>query len=327
MSRPSLRDRSVLVTGGAGFIGSHLVDRLIAESPRRIVVVDNLWLGKRSNLTAARERHSAVRLHVADAASQTALREIVRRERVDVVFSLATIPLPASHARPRWAADRIMRMATVAAELCRLGEFATLMHCSSSEAYGTAVTAPMTEEHPLGALTPYAAAKAAADLVTRSYWETFGIDAAIVRPFNNYGPRQNEGDWAGVVPLTLRRLREGERPVIYGDGAQTRDFIFVEDTADALVRSYHEPRTRRRIVNVASGREITIADLIERLSILMGRPFDPIYRPERPADVHRHVADISLARELLGFEPRVGIDEGLRRTVEWYLGSRGKARA
>lgn len=327
MSLPSLRGRSVLVTGGAGFIGSHLVDRLVEEGPRRIVVVDNLWLGKRSNLAAARKRHPAVRLHVADAASQTALREIIRRERVEVVFSLATIPLPASHARPRWAADRITRMATVAAELCRLGEFATLMHCSSSEAYGTAVTVPMSEEHPLGALTPYAAAKAAADLVTRSYWETFGIDAAVVRPFNNYGPRQNEGDWAGVVPLTLRRLREGERPVIYGDGAQTRDFIFVEDTAHALVRAYLEPRTRRRIINVASGHEITIADLIERLSALMGRSFDPIYRPERAADVHRHVADVSLARELLGFAPRVGIDEGLRRTVEWYLSTGDKARA
>ena len=308
----------MLVTGGAGFIGSHLVDRLIEEAPRRIAVVDNLWLGKRGNLSEARARHRGVRLHVEDAASLTAMRRIVRRERTDVVFSLATIPLPASHARPRWAADRIVRMATVAAELCRLGEFATLVHCSSSEAYGSATTVPMREDHPLGALTPYAAAKAGGDLVTRSYWETFGIDATIVRPFNNYGPRQNEGDWAGVVPITLRRLRDGTPPIIYGDGSQTRDFIYVEDTADALVRAYLEPRTRRRVVNIGSGNEITIAELVARLARLMGRADEPIRQPERPADVRRHVADVSLARELLGFRPRVGIDEGLRRTVEWY---------
>ncbi len=208
--------KSVLVTGGAGFIGSHVVDRLVDRGARRIVVVDNLWLGTRENLRTARSRHRRIRLYVADATRLRTLREIVRREEVEVVFSLATIPLPASHERPRWAAETITRMALVVAELARLGEFQTLVQCSSSEVYGSAVRVPMTEDHTLNPLTPYAAAKAAADLVVRSYWETFDIDATIIRPFNTYGPRQNARGYAGVVPITLRRIRSGLPPVVFG---------------------------------------------------------------------------------------------------------------
>ncbi len=321
MAEPTLRGRSVIVTGGAGFIGSHLVDRLIGEDPAKITVVDNLWLGKRANLADARRR-SGVDLRVVDAASWTAMRKVLRRTQADVVFGLATIPLPASLARPRWATDRIVRMATVLAELVRLGEYGTLVYCSSSEAYGTAARVPMTEEHPYDVETPYAAAKAAGDLIVRSYWRTFGIDAVIVRPFNTYGPRQNDGDWAGIVPLTLRRLRDGVPPVIEGDGKQTRDLLYVSDTVEALVRAYRVTASRQRVVNVASGVEVSVLDIVRRLCRIAGYRGEIVHAPPRPADVRRHRGDATLARELLGFRPRVRLAEGLRRTVAWYLGAR-----
>lgn len=319
LGRPSLRGRSVAVTGGAGFIGSHVVDRLIRERPDRIVVVDDLSLGREANLLAARRAHDGVRLYRRDASRLTALREIVRRERVDVLFSLATVPLPASHVRPARTVNVIVRLASAAVEIARLGEIGALVHCSSSEVYGSAVRLPMAESHPLHAMTPYAAAKAAADLVVRSYWETFDIDAAIVRPFNTYGPRQNDRRFAAVIPATLRRIQAGRAPIIHGHGRQTRDLTYVTDVADAIVRAYLAPAARRRVTNVGSGFETSVADLVRRISELAGGVRPPVHTAARRADVSRQRADASAARALLGFRPRVPLDEGLARTVRWYL--------
>lgn len=306
------------MTGGAGFIGSHLVDRLLREDPAQICVVDDLWLGKRSNLRDAL-RDKRVELRVMDATRPRAMRSVLRAVGADVVFGLATIPLPASLVRPRWSTERIIRLATVLAELLRLGSYSTLIYCSSSEVYGTAVKTPMSETHPYNAETPYAAAKAAGDLIVRSYWRTFGVDAAIVRPFNTYGPRQNEGAYAGIVPLTLRRLREGSPPVIQGDGRQTRDLLYVTDTAEAIVRAYGCAATRGRAVNIASGVEVSVIETVRRLCRLMGYRGEIQRAPARPGDVRRHQGDASAARSLLGFRPKVGLAEGLRRTVAWYL--------
>lgn len=313
----SLRGASVVVTGGAGFIGSHLVDRLVREEPRRIDVIDDLWLGRRANLRDAVKR-GPVRLHIMDATSLAAVREVMRSARTDVVFDLATIPLPASLVRPRWAYERIVRLATVCVELARLGAYETLIHCSSSEVYGTAMRVPMSERHPLDAVTPYAAAKAAADLLVSAYWRTYGIDAAIVRPFNTYGPRQNRGDWAGVIPLMLDRIARGEPPQIQGDGSQTRDFLYVTDVADAILRAYQEPASRRRVLNIASGREVRIARLTALLLRLTRSRARAVHLPARAGDVRRHLGDASAAKRVLGFKPKVGLEEGLSRTVRWY---------
>jgi UDP-glucose 4-epimerase len=316
----TLTGKRVLVTGGAGFIGSHLVDRIIKDRPAAVAVVDNLFLGREENLADARAAFPALAFHREDASDYEAMARIVSDGKIDVVFNLAVIPLPTSLERPRWTVDVNVAIATVAAELLREGRYRTLIHFSSSEAYGTAQYAPMDEGHPLVPCTPYAASKAAGDHVVLAYRETFGIDAAIVRPFNNYGPRQNDGAYAGIIPIVVRRALRGEGTVISGDGEQTRDFTFVRDTAEAAVRVYGDPATRGHVLNVATGRESSINALVRQILRVMQSDAGITYGPPRPGDVLRHCGGIGLLRELTGYVPALMTDDALLETIDWYRG-------
>ena len=320
--RPSLAGKSVLVLGGAGFIGSHLVDRLVDEGVRRVSVVDNLFLGREANLTQARERlGDALRFHRLDGTDDEALAGVIGEDETEVVFNLAVVPLPASLEHPRWSVEHNVRLALIPCELLRVGLFETLIHVSSSEAYGSAAYVPMDEAHPPVPSTPYAASKLAGDQIVLSYQHTFGLDAAIVRPFNNFGPRQNAGSYAGIIPIVVSRATAGESIEIFGDGEQTRDFVFVRDTADAMIRMYEEPATRGRVVNVASGREVSVNDLVRLLLDAIGSDVPVRHVEPRPGDVRRHWASIDLARELIGYEPSTSLRDGLAETVAWYLRS------
>ena len=314
----SLRNRSVLVTGGAGFIGSHLVDKLIKKEPDNLVVVDNFFLGKESNLRDAKENFDKLKIYHEDASNFTKMKKILREENIEVVFNLAIIPLPTSLAKPKWSVEVNVGITNVLCNLIREGVFDTLIHCSSSEAYGSAQYVPMDEKHPLNPTTPYAMSKAATDHLVLSFYQTFEIDATIVRPFNNYGPRQNEKAYAGVIPTTIKRILDGLPPIIFGDGEQTRDYIFVTDTAKAMIDVHKYKKTRGEVINIASGKEISISELIRRTSEIMGYNDSPIYKEERIGDVRRHLADISLAKKLIGFEPSIGIEDGLKKTIQWY---------
>jgi UDP-glucose 4-epimerase len=314
----SLKNRSVLVTGGAGFIGSHLVDRIISEEPENLVIVDNFFLGKESNLKEAQKIYPGLKIYREDASSQEKMEEIVKNECIDVLFNLAVIPLPASFSKPRWTFEHNVDISLTMCELARNDFFDTLIHFSSSEAYGTCEYAPMDENHPLKGKSPYAASKAASDQLIFSYYRTFGIKASIVRPFNNYGPRQNEGTYAGVIPLTIKRILNNEAPVIYGDGKQTRDYLYVTDTADAAVSVYINTNTRGKVLNIASGKEISIETLIKAIATYLHCDIPIVYGPERQGDVRRHIANIFLAEDLIEFRPTVGLEEGLTRTISWY---------
>lgn len=313
-----LTSKSVLVTGGAGFIGSHLVDRIIQESPSNLVVVDNLFLGKETNLNSARGAFPAIKFYQQDVSDYAEMKKIVTREKVEVIFNLAVIPLPTSLEQPRYTVDTNVAIATVASELLREGFCKTLIHFSSSESYGTAEYVPMDELHPIRPSTPYAASKVAGDHVVLSYRETFDTDVSILRPFNNFGPRQNEGLYAGIIPIVVRRASMGEPIIIYGDGEQTRDFIFVRDTADAAVRIYEAEQTRGQIINVATGQELSINRLVRAILEIMESGVPVIHQQPRPGDVRRHCGGIERARKLIGFEPRTALDSGLVETVAWY---------
>ncbi|MBT5472164.1 MAG: NAD-dependent epimerase/dehydratase family protein, partial [Nitrospina sp.] len=221
--------KRILVTGGAGFIGSHLVDNLLSEGVEHVAVVDNFFLGKESNLSQATKKYKdKVKIYREDAAEFSSMEAVCGKEKPDVVFNLATKALLYSFFNPPGAYRVNVDIAENFGELLRKKVFGKLIHVSTSEVYGTARQNSMAEDHPLMAETSYAAGKAAADLLLTSYVNMFDLDITIVRPFNNYGPRQNEGALAAVIPETIKRIRSGQEPFIEGDGLQTRDFIYVE---------------------------------------------------------------------------------------------------
>ncbi|MCX7521044.1 NAD-dependent epimerase/dehydratase family protein [Microbacterium sp. STN6] len=315
----SVKSKSVLVTGGAGFIGSHLVDRLIQDDPKNLVVVDNYFLGHEDNLVAARAARSDLEVIRLDAADLAAMQDVVTARRIDTVFDLAVVPLPTSLTYPAWTVQTNIGIATTFCEISRRGLIERLVHYSSSEAYGSARYVPMDEQHPHDAITPYAASKSAEDHIIHSYVQTFGIDATIVRPFNNIGPRQNPGTYAGIVPIVVKRVLDGVPIEIHGDGEQTRDLTFVRDSANMTVKIYDSPDCRGKVLNVATGHETSMNELVRRLLMILEAPNHPIvHTPARPGDVRRHCADVSQLTELLGERPQPLSDEQLAETVDWY---------
>lgn len=314
----SLHARSALVTGGAGFIGSHLVDALVAAGLERIVVLDNLWLGSVENIAAALE-HDAVRFVEGDCSDLALLHEIAA-DPFDYCFNLAVIPLPHSLEHPKQNIDHNVAMTTAVCELGRAGRYRRLVQYSSSEVYGTAQTAEMDETHEIRPHTPYAAAKAATDLVAESYGVTFGQEMALIRPFNTYGERQNSGSYAGLIPAVVTRVRNAEPVLIHGDGFQSRDLTYVGDQVQGVLAAVQCEQARGRWINLGSGREATVNELVALILAAMGVPDHPIeHVPQRIGDVRRHLSDVSLARRLFGYDPPTDLADGIARTVSWYV--------
>jgi len=308
-----------LVTGGAGFVGSHLVDRLIQEGASRIVVVDNFFLGNEHNLDEAKQAFPDLEVIRLDASNLSAMQDVVTSHGVETVFDLATIPLPTSLTYPHFTMQTNIGITSAFCEIARRGLIERLVHMSSSEAYGSGRYVPMDEDHPHDALTPYAAAKSAEDHILRSFVSTFGIDATIIRPFNNYGPRQNPGSYAGIIPIIVQKVRAGEPILIHGDGEQTRDFTFVRDTADFAVAIHDTPECRGEEINVATGVGTSINTLVHRMLDIMGKSDHPVeYIEARPGDVRRHMADVTKLKKLLGRQPEVLNVDALAETIAFY---------
>lgn len=312
-----LKNKSILVTGGTGFVGSHVVDRLIQEQPEKIVVASNFFLGNINNLKCAQDNFSNLKIVRCDVSDYEEIRETVIENNIDLVFNMSVIPLSASLVKPEWAVRKNIDMTLNICRLQRKEKFKTLIQFSSSEAYGSAKSIPMDESHIMDPTTPYSASKAATDHIALSYYHTFGCDTAVIRPFNQYGPRQSINKYAALIPLTIDRMMRNKEVVIFGDGEQTRDFLYATDTADATVEICKNKATRGKIINVASGKEITINSVVGKIAELLEykKPF--VYKEARPGDVRRHRADILLIKNLVDWEPKVGFDEGIRKTVKW----------
>ena len=309
----------ILVTGGAGFIGSHLVDALLDSGAESVAVVDTFFLGHETNLEPARSRHGgALTVYREDAGDLGAMTAVCRAERPDIAFNLATKALLYSFFNPVGAFQVNVSIAAALAELLRNKALPKLVNVSSSEVYGTAQQISMGEDHPLLAETSYAAGKAAADLLLMSYVNMYDLDVVTVRPFNNFGPRQNDGAFAAIVPLTIRRLLDGVPPVIEGDGLQTRDFIYVEDTVAAIMALAKMEGVSGRILNVGSGCETPIRELVEMLCEIAGYSGEILEAPARSADVRRHRADVTQVEKLLGTVSRTGLRDGLEQTYRWH---------
>ena len=312
----TLKNKTIMVTGGAGFIGSHLVDRLLEEGASAVIIIDNLFLGTEINLVPA-FKSGRVTLYRDDAEFMSSLEYIFERHSIDVVFNCATKPLNYSFINPSNAFSTNVTVVMNLLELQRKGVFSTLCHFSTSEVYGTAVYQPMDEEHPKTPTTTYAAGKTAADLAVESYVRMFGLDAIIVRPFNNYGPRQNyKGALAGVIPITAMRILNDLPPEIHGDGLQSRDFVYVFDTVDAVVKLY-EVLKAGEAVNIANENQISINDLMIKISQKMNYTGKIIYKPVRSSDVICHVASSDKIRRITDFSS-TPFNEGLDLTLEYY---------
>jgi UDP-glucose 4-epimerase len=310
--------QTIVITGGAGFIGSHLADRLADHGVGKIVIVDNFFLGNEANLSSVADR-IPIRIVRADAADLAVLQTIGQQENPIALVAMATVPLPTSLEYPTFATKTNVDLAIAACEATRRGYTGKLIQFSSSEVYGSAKTVPMTERHEREPHTPYAAAKAAADDITMSYVRTFDIDAAVMRPFNTYGPRQNRGAYAGVIPTVIERVKDDEIIQIHGDGLQTRDFVNVAETAESVVRSLKADLPQGSVVNVSTGVETSVLDLVQMILSGMGVPDYPVEHVEsRIGDVRRHAGDSTLLYELTHYRPAAIGKDNLQPTIEWF---------
>ena len=297
-----------LVTGAAGFIGSELVRQLIAQG-WKVVAFDNLATGSWSNL----EGLEPVERVTGDIRDAHAVAQATRG--VTTVYHLACCNLRQSLHSPRQSHDVNATGALIMLEAARAASVERFVYVSTSEVYGTARTIPMNEDHPTLPTTVYGASKLAGEAYARSYHLSYGLPVAIVRPFNAYGPRcHHEGSSGEVIPKFLLRARAGMPLLIFGDGEQTRDFTFVSDTARGILLAGTVPEAFGRTFNLGSGKEISMNTLARRIAPRA----TIVHEPERPGDVRRLVADSKAARETLGFEARVGFDEGLALLADWY---------
>lgn len=299
------------VTGGAGFIGSHLVERLVADG-WAVCVLDNLGSGRRENLAAVPE----VTLHVGDITDPEAARTAVAG--CDVVFHLAAFAsVPRSIEQPHEAIRVNIGGTQVVLDAAREAGVRRVVLAGSSSVYGDAAVLPKSEDLPLAPRSPYAASKAGAEALFHAWRRSHGLEAVILRFFNVFGPRQrHDSAYAGVIPRFLAAGIAGTPCTLEGDGGQTRDFTFVADTVDAVVRAAAVPAdTAREPINVGAGRRRSMRDLIEAIEGVLGHPLATEAAPPRPGDVRDSQADITRARAVLGWAPTVELAEGLRRTA------------
>jgi nucleoside-diphosphate-sugar epimerase len=303
---------SYLVTGGAGFIGSHLAEEL-SRRGERVRVVDSFITGKRQNLTHL----SNVELIEGDLADLKIAQAAVAG--IDYVLHQAAIP-----SVPRSVEDPITsNRANIDATLnvlvaARDARVKRVVYAGSSSAYGDTPTLPKQEDMPANPLSPYALQKLVGEQYMSMFTKLYGLETVTMRYFNVFGPRQDPSSpYSGVISVFTRALLENAPVTIYGDGEQTRDFTYIANVVDGVLRACAAP-VSGLVLNLATGSRISLNDLFRALRALTGRTVNPGYGPPRAGDVRHSQADISRARELLGYEPLVPFDEGLRRTVEWF---------
>jgi UDP-glucose 4-epimerase len=303
-----------LVTGGAGFIGSHLVEALAARG-HELRVLDNFATGDPANLAGVRDRVDLVEGDITDL-------EVVRSAMrgVDLVFHQAALAsVPRSVADPmathRACVDGTLHVLLAAKEQ----RVRRVVYAASSSAYGNSARLPKRESDPTAPLSPYAAAKLAGEQYCAAFSEVYGLETVRLRYFNVFGPRQTpDSPYAAVIPLFLRALTAGERPVIHGDGEQSRDFTFVDDVVQANLRAADAPGVSGQAFNVACGRRTSLLDLLRHLNALLGTAIAPVHTQSRPGDVRHSQADIQRACDLLGYRPTTDIPAGLRHCLDWW---------
>lgn len=313
-----IKGKRILVTGGAGFIGSHLVDVLVG-SGNSVLALDNFTSGRRENL-AHHKGNELVKIVEGDIRDKALVKNIMRG--IDIVYHLAVQCLRVSINDPEINHEV---NATGTLNLCMAAKDSSVerfVYISSSEVYGTAISAPMDELHTREPTTVYGASKLAGEKYSLAYYRTYKMPSMVVIPFNTYGPREHlEGAYGEVIPKFVLRAISNVPPIIFGDGLQTRDFTYVSDTVRGIVMASECDAMVGQTVNIARGKEVSIRDLAEKIYRKLGKAeVTPLFEKERPGDVSRHFAATGKAEELFGFRAEVGIEEGLDKFIKWFNG-------
>jgi nucleoside-diphosphate-sugar epimerase len=301
-----------LVTGGAGFIGSHLAEALLHRG-HTVRIADDLSTGKASNIPSGEIEF--VQGDLADLAFATTVVN-----GIDVVLHQAAIPsVPRSIDDPvrshRANVDATFNVLVAARE----ARVRRVVFAGSSSEYGDTPTLPKQEDMPVNPLSPYALQKVIGEQYLQQFTRHYGLETVSIRYFNVFGPRQDPSSpYSGVISLFIRALLDGRQPMFHGDGEQTRDFTYVANVVDGVLRAAETPGIAGEIFNVATGKRISLRQLLASLQQLLGTSIEPGFGPPRAGDVRDSQADIGKAERLLGYKPTVGFEEGLKRTVEWY---------
>ncbi|HPC94407.1 MAG TPA: SDR family oxidoreductase [Sedimentisphaerales bacterium] len=303
-----------LVTGGAGFIGSNICRRLVAEGCF-VRVVDNLLTGKRSNLEGVIDKIDFVE---ADMGDPDVARSVVKG--IDVILHEGALPsVPRSVDEPelthRHCVDATFTL-LMAARDARVRRF---VYAASSSAYGDTPTLPKVETMPTSPLSPYAVGKLVGEYYCSVFAKVFGLETISLRYFNVFGPYQDPtSQYAAAIPAFVTSILKDQPPTIYGDGEQSRDFTYIDNVVQANLCAARAKKTNGEVVNIACGEKVTVNEIIALINEMVGKHVKPIYAPARAGDVKHSLADITAARKLIGFEPVVLFRDGLRRAIAWY---------
>ena len=304
--------RYCLVTGGAGFIGSHLVEHLLRDG-WKVRVLDNLSTGKANNLQPLAARIDFIQGNIND---QSVLRPAAAG--CEVVFHLAALPSVARSLIDPMTTHEVCATGTLSVlDAARQMGVRRVIYAASSSAYGGTPGSLRVETDPVAPLSPYASSKLSGEFYCQSFTTVYGLETVRLRFFNVFGPRQDaRSPYTGVIALFIAGMLAGKRPSVQGDGLQSRDFTYVENAVQALTRAADAPAAIGKVYNIGNGETTTILQLVQHLNSILGSDLMPMHGPARAGDVRHSQANIALARQDLGYEPRVTFVEGLRRTVE-----------
>jgi UDP-glucose 4-epimerase len=307
-----------LVTGGGGFIGSHLVDSLVANG-HQVRVLDNFSTGNLANLARARSKIDIVKGDVTDLDSVRAASK-----DVELVFHQATVPSVQRSIIDPLTTHQVCANGTLHVLLAaRERRVRRVVYGASASAYGDGAAVSRRESEPLQPLSPYAVAKLAGEHYCAAFSYAYGLETVRLRYFNVFGPRQFSGSpYATVIPVFLEAMLAGRRPVIHGDGLQSRDFTYVDDVVQSNLLAADAPRASGKVYNIASGRRTTLLELVDRINLILGTEIKPIYTAPRVGDIRHSCADISRAQADLGYCPCTDLAQCLRACVDFYAAKR-----
>jgi nucleoside-diphosphate-sugar epimerase len=306
---------TILVTGGAGFIGSSIAETLLAKG-ERVRVLDDFSSGRRQNLEALKGKIEVIEGTIVDPA--TVKRAV---DGVEIVFHEAAVPsVVRSVENPQISLLANVQGTTVLLDMARHAKVRRVIFAASSSAYGDTKVLPKVETMEPQPRSPYAISKFAGELLLRTFSALYGLETVSLRYFNVFGPRQDPtSQYAAVIPNFITAALERKRPVVFGDGEQTRDFCFIENTVEAnLLAASTSNKLTGQVVNVACGERISLNTLLSHVGELAQYKLDPEYRPTRAGDVRDSLADITAARDLLGYTPKVAVREGLKKTFDAF---------